>query len=513
MNLEPHTPGLWCKGWFLRLLLTGLLLLGAGGVYFRALNRVFLADQMYYFLELNGDTSLAAGLQLADYGAHRQYYKGDELSYRPLLFAGLALENTLFQRDFRKWNLANLLIHLLVCWLLFEVLWGMTRSPVALGAAGCFALLASNFELVTWNHLGGYMAGYGLLLAAWWAAWNMRTEGGRRWFWLYGLAMTGAMLEHEIGVAASLGGILYGAACCGWKMNRWHWRWRLALFLPVLLYAVLYAQHVTQCQRLFWIDAATGSWLSRVVLLPELFMTWCRHSLLPHSGQITMGALQRSIWVPSSGGGTLPTLVAGGLWLGLAACLVHGFSTAHWRKIRLFSVGLGFLIIVYAGLVLTGRPAYALTVPYYAYFPALLGMVGICTAVDWSRAGRRIEAVALACLLLLAALNGRLVYQYSVQIQEVNQLLAHDLERVEQAVRPRLADPGYTFVLRSLPVELDLASPATRGYPGENAATPTPLLRFLYGRHYDTGNAPEPLEIPGLDTPGAAPGGIFPGRD
>lgn len=100
--------------------------------------------------------------------------------YRPLLFAGLAVENAIFKRDFRAWNAANLAVHLFVAYLLFEVLWRLRRTGLACGVALWFALLASNFELVTWNHLGGYMLGYGLLLLALFAAREALAENAGR---------------------------------------------------------------------------------------------------------------------------------------------------------------------------------------------------------------------------------------------------------------------------------------------------------------------------------------------
>src|SRR6476620_3021331 len=70
-------------------------ILAALAVYHPALNRVFTADQVWYFAELNGNTSLLEGLRRIDYAATRQYWKGDESLFRPLLFVWLAVENTL----------------------------------------------------------------------------------------------------------------------------------------------------------------------------------------------------------------------------------------------------------------------------------------------------------------------------------------------------------------------------------------------------------------------------------
>jgi len=63
-----------------------LLIIFTVSAYLPSLDKVFTFDQMSYFLELNGETSLASGFRLFDYEANRQYGKGDEVLYRPLLF-------------------------------------------------------------------------------------------------------------------------------------------------------------------------------------------------------------------------------------------------------------------------------------------------------------------------------------------------------------------------------------------------------------------------------------------
>src|SRR5688572_8662097 len=77
-------------------------------VYGPALNRVFVADQIWYFLQLEGSTSLGDGLRLYDYSLSRKYAKGDELLFRPLLMAWLAVQNSLFGRDPWGWNASHL---------------------------------------------------------------------------------------------------------------------------------------------------------------------------------------------------------------------------------------------------------------------------------------------------------------------------------------------------------------------------------------------------------------------
>ena len=487
-------------GWRARLPFALLLVLGVAWTYYPALDRVFVADQIGYFAELQGKTSLASGFGLLDYVVHRQYARGDQLLYRPLLFTGLAVENAVFRRDFRAWNAANLVVHLLVAYLLFEVLWRLRRTGLACGVAMWFALLAANFELVTWNHLGGYMLGYGLLLLALFAAREADAEhAGRQWLWIYGVAMAGAMLEHEIAVVAGFG----VAALALWrrwrKCGRGDRRWLAVALAPVLIYAALYAHHVAQCDRFFWVNPHEGGAVTaagRLAALPALLLGWARHILLPRTGQLAFSALRRSLWMPATGELTGEVLAALALWAGAGISLWRGFCRQHLKAAWPFGAAMALLILAYAGLNLTGRPAYAMQVPYYDYFPALFGAVGLYALIDFSRVGRVGQTAALAFLLLLAAGNGVLVRRTGERLQEMNRPLARYLEWVERTVRPKLSDPDFSFAVRNVPSALDLTGPLVFGYPDQGMVVTIPLLHFLYGKSYDSATPAETFDFP-----------------
>lgn len=489
------------SGWRWRLLFAIALLGCAAWAYRPALNRVFFADQVSYFAELQGETTLASGLRLLDYGARRQYYKGDEASYRPLLFAGLAVQNAVFQRNFRLWNAANLALHLAVAYLLFEALWRVRRTPLACGGALWFALLSSNFELVTWNHLGGYLVGYGWLLAALWAAREMGANQVRTWwYWIYGATMIGAMLEYELAVVAGFAVVAYGLWCRRHGAST-GWRWVAAVGAPILVYAALYARHAYQCDRLFWVDSqgAVCSLADRLAAWPVLLGSWAQRICLPQSGQLAVSVLQRSQWQPAAAGGATAS-AAGVLWVGMLFFIGRGFSRKHLRAAWPFGVLLAGLIAAYAGMNLAGRPTSALQMAHYDYLPALLGTVLCYSLIDFSRVGKSGITGALTCLLLLAALNGWQVRQISGRIREMHRPLAQYLEWVEHVVRPRLSTPGYSFAIQGVPPELDLWAPLTSGYPDQGQSASTPLLRFLYGKSYDPTAPAETLAFPGWST-------------
>ena len=504
MNVEFQDDRRFFRGgWWPRLPFAVLLILCGTLVYRPALNRVFVDDQIAYFAELDGQTSLASGMRLLDFAASRQYAKGDEVLYRPLLMAWLAVQNTVFGRDFRAWNMANLALHLMVAYLLFELLWRLHRSLLACGVALLFALLASNFELAMWSHLGGYMLGYGLLLAALLADLELvedpRGAGTSvRWAWVYGIAMTGAMLVHEIAVVAGVAVIVHGVASCRRKPGARRIRLAAAWLAPLLIYAILYAFHAARCHRFLWVDpqwAPKNSLLSWAVSVPFLLWRWAVRILLPGHCRLAVGPFYRSVWMSSVGGWG-----AKALWIALSVCLWRGFARGRRKEAWFFGALLAFLIAAYAGMNLVGRP-YAAQVAYYPYFPALFGAALLYSLVDFSRVGRGERACALAVLLLLAVEHGAQTRRTAGQIREANAPAARYYEWIEQSVRPKLSDPDFTLAVEGAPLELDPRFALWLGYPDWGIRVDRPMSTWFYGKRCNPAAPSETLVFAAPGTP------------
>ena len=144
----------------------------AGGIliallYLPAVNRVFVADQILYMAETSRMESFEEKLSLLDFELSRKYWRGEEKLFRPLTFLALAVERHFMEGDHRAWNIANLLFHLVTTLLLYRLLLGIDAKGFAGPLALLFGVMRSNAELVTWNHLGGYVLGFACLLASW----------------------------------------------------------------------------------------------------------------------------------------------------------------------------------------------------------------------------------------------------------------------------------------------------------------------------------------------------------
>jgi len=499
--------GGWRRVWWPRLPVALLLILCAGWAYGPALNRMFAADQLTYFLHLDGEATWASGLRLLDYTVVREYEKGDELLYRPALMAWLAAENVAFGRDFRRWNLANLVVHLGVAFLLFEVLWRLRPSVLAGAAAVWFVLLASNFEQVSWNHLGGYMLGFAALLAALWAARELAAPEAKplRWAWLYGFAMAGAMLAHEVAVVAALGVGAYGLWLRRRTPGRPWMRPAVAWVLPLLVFAGLYAFHVARCERWLWADAhgtGAGAVIPALAASPRLIGEWFLRILLPGNADLSIWLGDRAHWLAPVRLWPLGAFWAYAGWFGLLVSLLPVFSLRRLKAEMPFAGLLVFVLLAYAVMNAIGRPQSG-TIPYYAYFPALLGAVLVWLPLDPARIGPRRRAWAAGFLLVLALLNGWKTRQLSLKVQADNAVVAQHYAWLESRVRPGLDRPDYTFSVTGVSTDLNPEDPVWVGYPDEEKLESISIYRFLYGHRFDPDAPSETFAWP--ESPAARP--------
>jgi hypothetical protein len=485
------------KKWCLRMLFAAVLILSTLYAYFPSLNMVFINDQLSYFLELDGETSLTSGLQLLDYGTQRQYNKGDEILYRPLLFLFLSMENSLLKRNFKLWNAVNLVLHIFLAYLLFEMLWRIRPTSLAFGVAMMFGLLMSNFTLVTSNHLGGYLIGYGLLLTALWAAREMGSaeeNTGSRWFWIYGFSITSAMLFHEIAVIASFAVIAYIGWCRRGKFDTREERYTVTLGTPILIYAVLYSYHAWQCERFLWIDphGTNSSAIEFLLNISLLIVSWLQHIFLSVSGQIVFSFMNYTSWSLPDGKLIPQIILPGLLWIVVLICLWQGFEWKHFKESLPFATLIFFLIVSYATINVVGRSRNAFQISYYDYFPAFFGAVMLYSLIDFSKVRFAKITVAMVCVLLLIFYNGVGIRKTSRLAEEIYKPVASSLELIERKVRPKLSRPDFSFFVKELPPELDIRLKGFVGYPDQGNVVEMSLLSALYGKHY---NAKNPTDI------------------
>jgi len=477
-----------------------ILVLVAWIIYQPALNRVFAADQLWYFAELDGRTSLLDGLRHYDYAATRRFWKGDDVTFRPLLFTWLAIGNRLFSYHHVWWNVANLALHTLVALFLFRLLLAVRPSPFALPAAVLFLALKPPLELVVWNHLGGYLLACIALLLGLRAFVRLTRDPASphlgRTVAAFAAAFAVAGLLYEPMVLVSLA----AAAIVLWI------DWRngepttagkaLGLLCPTLFFSALYVRHAFQVERLGYVhqEGAGGAFTFDAAILA-----------IPHSvGMVAQWTLELA--VPSA------------LHLASAAFGRFGktFSFSWTDPLHLFNAGLALLaiglfarsvsrrqgadthpilllglvgMVVYLFVLAFGRSRYEVfDITYYAYIFSLLLAVLMYSLVDFARLHRWTGAVAYIVIVGFAAMHAVESHATAWEVGRVNRYPSLYLSRVIRFVDAHKGEPDFTFMIRPHPESVDPDVYLVEGYPDDPTATSRHrrLTEILFAPYYNS---------------------------
>jgi hypothetical protein len=450
-------------------LLTVLALYAYGPVS----NRVFAADQIGYFVELNGSQSLGDGLALYDYPLSRRYEKGDETLFRPLLFAWLAVANTLFSYHHAWWNFANLAVHVLVAFFLYRLLRELHDSLLALAAAALFLVMKPLLELPAWNHLGGYMLGWMFLLIAVRAFARMTNAGGGSGgdLIVYGAAFAAAVFFHESMVAACLiaGLILVWR---DWR-NRRLKLIRLALCAaPLAAYGALYWTHALRVGRLGYIGRQTqasldfGSLGKVAFSIPDILWRWSQELAVPaalHYQAAPFSRLGKTFFFSPRSSEQMASLVVSLAILGVILSAMSRRRLAVSGPVITLFAG---VLITYVGIFLVGRSqAEIMGVAYYLYFFCLAAVVILYALMDFERLrGARLPALWLA-MLAAAVIHLAGTREANEMIGRANDAPSRYFSQLEQFVDARKTEPGFSFALSSENAANDPPFPMREGYP------------------------------------------------
>ncbi|MBI3563807.1 MAG: hypothetical protein HY079_01265 [Elusimicrobia bacterium] len=482
MTARAETVGPWTR----RAVFAAVLLALAVPVHRPALSRYFTSDQILYFREVGGERSLAAGLRLLDYNADRRWQKGDQALYRPLLFALLAAENAAFGRDYRAWNALNLGLHLVVVFALFELLWAIQPGIFAAAFALRFSVFAPGFELVAWSHLGGYLLGFALMLAAFLAARRLEGGGPARAA-AYAALMLAAALCYEMGVIASV----LVAADLLWRNRGRIDRAAAAALAPPLAYAALYAARLPRVERLFWVDRRVGGAAGDFFPLrvAKTLAGWTLRACESWNAAFAARPVARYAWADGALDSRAAALTAVLLAGALAWSLRAGFARERLRANGRFAALLACLLAAYAAVVCAGRP-YALGVTYYLYFFGLVGAVLVYALVDFSRLGLGARTAALALLAVGGAADAAASYAASRATERANAPLNAYFDSLEAFVAAHRGEPGFAFAVRRTPEQEAAVDPdfaVSEGFPTGRPALVLPVSAYVYAPVYDAG--------------------------
>jgi hypothetical protein len=467
-------------------------------VYRPALNRVFVMDQVWYFAELDGQTSLAAGLRQYDYAATRRFWKGDDALFRPALFAWLAVGNSLFSYHHVQWNTASLALHVLVALCLFQLLVTIRPSPFALPVAVLFAVLKPPLELVLWNHLGGYLLACACL-ATGLAAFVSLTDpkDGRSpsaALARFAVAFTASGFFHEALVLISVvaaGLVVLADRRRGTPVSVGR---SLALCAPVLLFAAAYVFHVLRVERFAYVDRPdvhgildAANLLSLLPRSAAALAHWTGEVALPSALTFVPAAFARLVKRFVFSWSSPLHVVNVGLCVVAVVVAVRSVSRAHVRHMAPLVTLLPIALLVYAGVICLGRPEReVLDTAYYLYPFSLLVIVLLYSLVDFGRVTGVTAALAGIVLAGFIALHGVQSVEATRGIGRANRDASAFLVQLSGFVDAHAAEADFSFRVGDHPPSWDPEVPLREGYPDDPRAVVRVkhVTEILFARYY-----------------------------
>jgi hypothetical protein len=468
-------------------------------VYAPALDRVFAADQIWYFAEV-GDSSLSAGLRHLDYNLSRVYWKGDELLFRPVTFGWLALANWAFSYHHVWWNIATLAIHVAVALAVFRLLIAIRPSPLALPASVLFLVFEASMELVVWNHLGGYLLAWLGLAVGLRALVLMLGDNEapvrQRDVITFAAAFMCAALAYELMVPVA------GVAALVLLWNRRPALSRAQVVLlgtPVLTFVLLYIGHALRAPRLAFIDSGRVEPLSAFALAVDmvwrsaiLLGAWTRDLTLTAALHVGGGPTVR-LWRSFEPSWSDPVLWLNGIVVTAALTMVGMSMSRQWarRKAPVLWV-LAFLGVAYPALIAIGRPEHwTVATTYYAYPFGLLSVVVLYTVVDGNRLVRWRRPVLAGLVWVFAGIHAYGTWNTAWEIQWWNRAPAEFFTRVGAFVDAHKSEPGFSLSIDEHSEEIDPPIALLVGYPDapEGEMQFRRMSELLFAPYYD-GEAP-----------------------
>jgi hypothetical protein len=432
------TAGNASGGWKLASIL--LLLASIAFAYLPSLQHPPRADQWTYLTEtIEEDHFAGLVAHTWSYSRTRMINPGDTHLYRPLLFVALAAEKSLFGHHFVCWQATGIVLHSLICVMLFLILVRLRalavdadagRSLIDLLPLILTLFFATNFviiEQVVWSHISGYLIFTLLILTSLrlLLEWIADPEPSRRrTIVLLGsawLLIALATFTYELGQFCALGTALFLAAA---YLQKHRPRQAVLLLVLFLLIPVFYqwANHIDRrlhrvacyddktyklAMRQLWTATCPenlGRYLSYVVGQPFLpFHCRCDLTLM---GKLWIDEplwLGQVAWDLESIGGMV-VLGLGGLLLLLGTTVV--VRQPARRSLMLLGLGIAacHIALIVCGRLNVRPGSQTLTLnSYYTYISLLFLLIGCSVPlleVDRLRRGWPIVRGAVAVLAL-----------------------------------------------------------------------------------------------------------------
>jgi hypothetical protein len=440
-----------------------VVVLITAAVYSPSLFHAARSDQIVYLADVAGkDSFLSIVFESYALDRTREFYLGeDHLLFRPVLHSLLGLEKWLFGYGFFWWQMASLLLHLCVVWLLLKILYREGQHIFAPLFALFFAVQFTAMDMVIWHHLAGYLLFSVFLLSA---IYNLRRYGEEntpsRGLLLVAFLLLAAF-TYELGNAAALFVALYmtfSNLLSRRDMPRYGRGVIAASFAVPAAYTVLSVIDLyARFGNLSYFEKVSSSGLPGVAVKAlGAMLFWLVAGLNPPLIGITVyERLSMSIGDILSPWALIGSVIAGIFLSSVIFICRETFTWEQFRKNAGFVVLLLLVMFAHAVIIIVGRAdgrGFWLTISintYYSYLSNLLAVIAIYIALNVTGPKRPFGVVPraglVASLALITVMSITSISSVNMEMLDYTRPRGRFVEKLEDLVQKHSGDEEFSF--------------------------------------------------------------------
>lgn len=428
----------------------GILALVVLVVYSPSLKHAPRGDQAVYLAEVAHQKDFKS-LVFDDYDLNRtrQFNPGDEVLFRPFLYAFLGAEKYFFGYNFAYWHLTGIMLHLMVVFCFLKIALKFCGPLPALSMAAVFALLSANMEMVVWDHVNAYLLALVLTLIALYHCIGLMEGAGedRRIYTICAALLAGVFIYEPVNAFAVIICVFLWLARPDLRPKS------LLVMAPVVLYVLLGLYNFFIVHQFSY----KTSGLLTGISLHEVVQTMCWWSyvgwfffLYPlFHGSRTMYYPDDVLKIKDFGGHPLALVSLVPVVL-LLVLIVVAFKHKFYKQRRNAAL-IAVCLVSYAFIIAIRGSEQSLRDNLYCqYIYWLFLWLLVCVSLDWKEIQKRFALLAVifcAAMAFYAVMSGVRLYYENLKraLQDAPRMTL--IHKANDLIRSEGLTPGFSFYI------------------------------------------------------------------
>jgi len=477
------------------------------GVYYPTFVHLFRGEIYTYFAEVEQGSPVFSNItNYYKYEKTRLLSPGDPLSFRPLQWTVIGIENALFGINYVYWRIATFFIHLLATFCLFRLLWKIKPSVIVLLATLLFSTSFIGLRTVLYDQMTTYTLFTALVLTGFYYAYCGVESGKKRHLIIASISMLAACFLQELGIPFTI--LVIGYFWLERKRPNFNWkRGGLALGIVPLLYLAAYipekfinpspllgkgiSQTITW-QAAMWTFLGGAQlayqWLCRTIL-PSIFTQIVPTDLRMTSPKRAITDLAKA----SSGWLSIPHCIAVAIMVKVFF-LTKAKQISQHKNAPLFTLLIGSLIV----LVLANTAFrvgvygmnYLLSHNVCIYFWIALFIATAYAFISFKGLTKHVKLISIALVIFLS-LSAPKAFIANQSIKAAEEPTRVYFQKIEDFIELRKDEPNFSFNSTTVPTaEKDLQFVLWKGIGDSTEWTPCYLTvpQVLYWDYWSEDN-------------------------